>query len=261
MTTLTPKREIDELLSRLVAIVNSGSALADDELVRLQWQARKLLRSDPADAHMALGMIAAMRRDEAIAEQEFLRSRDKGGWRSDWALNFAAMLVSFNRVEEALNQTLDVVQQGPGLFYVPALGRATPLAYEVGRLHLASELLESLRKHATGSLPDKIVEIDKALPPLVESADTLGLTDDQMAAIQAPVWALLREKQVAADAIVIEDEVYNDGGLFISRTFELPLPFEEILQLEEALVKAQSEQEAALPIWDFSVSLREREVA
>ena len=67
MTTLTPKREIDELLSRLVAIVNSGSALADDELVRLQWQARKLLRSDPADAHMALGIIASLRRYEATA--------------------------------------------------------------------------------------------------------------------------------------------------------------------------------------------------
>ena len=89
----------------------------------------------------------------------------------------------------------------------------------------------------------------------------LGLADDQMAVVQAPIWALLREKQIAAGAVGIENEVYNDGSPFISRTFELPLPFEEILRLEEALVKTQSEQEETLPIWDFSVSLREREVA
>lgn len=78
--------------------------------------------------------------------------------------------------------------------------------------------------------------------------------------MQAPVRALLREKRIVG-AVGIEDEVYNDGSLFISRTFELPIPFEEIIQLEEALVKAQSEQEEALTIWDFSVSLREREAA
>ncbi|MDG4596682.1 MAG: hypothetical protein P9F75_13515 [Candidatus Contendobacter sp.] len=261
MTTPTPKREIDALLSRLIAVGNSDSTPNSDELERLQWQARKLLRSDPANAHMALGIMASWRRDEATAEQEFLRSRDTGGWRPDWALNFATMLRTFNRMEEALSQTLTVVQQGPGPFYAPALEGAIEWAYAVGRLHLAIELLESLRNHTTEPLPDKIAPLGNILQPLVEAADALGLTDDQMAAMQAPVWALLREKQIAAGAVGIEDEVYNDGSLFISRTFELSIPFEEILQLEEALVKAQFEQEETLPIWDFSVSLREREAA
>jgi len=70
MMTSTPAREIDELLSRLIAVDNSGSTPDDDALTRLQWQARKLLRSDPANAHMALGIIASLRRDEATAEQE-----------------------------------------------------------------------------------------------------------------------------------------------------------------------------------------------
>ncbi|MDS4030869.1 MAG: hypothetical protein RKO66_12455 [Candidatus Contendobacter sp.] len=261
MTTLTPKREIDALLSRLIAVGNSDSTPNSDELERLQWQARKLLRSDPANAHMALGIMASWRRDEATAEQEFLRSRDTGGWRPDWALNFATTLGRFHRVEEALKQALDVAQQGPGLFYVPALREAISWAHGVGRLHRATELLESLRKHTTEPLPDKIAPLGNILQPLVEAADALGLTDKQMAAMQAPVWALLREKQIAAGAVGIEDEVYNDGSLFISRTFELPLPFEEILRLEEALVKTQSEQEETLPIWDFSVSLREQEAA
>ena len=261
MTTPTPAREIDELLSRLIAVDNSGSTPDDDALTRLQWQARKLLRSDPANTHMALGIIASLRRDEATAEQEFLRSRDKGGWKPLWALNFATTLGRFHRVEEALSQTLEVVGQGPGPFYVPALREAISWAHGVGRLHRAAELLEALRKHTAEPLPDKIAPLGNILQPLVEVADALGLTDDQMAAMQTPVWALIREKQVAAGAIAIEDKVYNDGSLFISRTFELPLPFAEILQLEEALVKAQSEQEEALPIWDFSVSLREQEAA
>lgn len=261
MTTPTPKREIDKLLDRLIAVDNSDVAPDNDALKRFQWQARKLLRSDPADAHIALGIIASWRRDEATAEKEFLLSRDKGGWRPLWALNFATTLGRFHRVEEALSQTLGVVQQGPGPFYAPALREAISWAYAVGRLHLAIELLESLRKHTTEPLPDKIASLENNLQPPVEAADALGLTDDQMMAIQAPVWALAREKQIAAGAIVIEDEVYNDGSLFISRTFVLSVPFEEILRLEEALVKAQSEQEEALPIWDFSVSLREREAA
>ena len=261
MTTPTPAREIDELLSRLVAIVNSDTVLADDELVRLQWQARKLLRSDPADAHTALGIIAAMRLDETTAEREFLRARDDGGWNPFWALNFATMLGRFHRVEEALHQTLDVVQQGPGPFYVPALEKTITWAYAVGRLRLVAEILESLRKHATAPLPDKTVKLDHGLASLVKAADELELTDDQMAAIQAPVWALIREKRLAPDTVTIEDEVYNDGSLFISRTFGLPLSFEELLQMEEALVKAQSEQEDILPIWNFSVGLQEREAA
>ena len=261
MTTLTPKREIDELLRRLVAIVNSGSAPVDDELARLHWQARKLLRSDPADAHIALGIIASWRRDEATAEQEFLRSRDMGGWRPDWALNFATTLGRFYRVEEALQQTLAVVRQGPGPFYVPALEGAIEWAYAVGRLHLATELLESLRNHTTEPLPDRTSYLENLLPSLVKAADALSLTDDQMAAMQVPAWALIREKRIEAGSIGIEDKVYNDGSPFISRTFELPLPFDEILRLEEALVKTQSEQEETLPIWDFSVSLREQEAA
>lgn len=260
MTTPTPAREIDELLGRLIAVGNSDSVPDDNELERLRWQARKLLRSDPADADMALGIIASLRRDEATAEQEFLRSRDKGGWNPTWALNFATMLGRFHRMEEALSQTLEVVGQGLGPFYAPSLEEAIERAYAIGRLHLAVELLESLRKHATEPLPDKTFYFENILPPLVKAADALGLTDDQMAAMQAPVWALLREKRIMG-TIRIKDEVYNDGSQFISRTFELPLPFAEILQLEEALVKAQSEQEEALPIWDFSVSLHEQEAA
>ena len=261
MTTPTPAREIDELLNRLVAIVNFDTVLANDELVRLQWQARKLLRSDPADAHTALGIIAAMRLDETTAEREFLRARDDGGWNPFWALNFATMLGRFHRVEEALHQTLDVVQQGPGPFYVPALEKTITWAYAVGRLRLVAEILESLRKHATAPLPDKTVKLDHGLASLVKAADELELTDDQMAAIQAPVWALIREKRLAPGTVAIEDEVYNDGSLFISRTFKLSVSFEELLQIEEALVKAQSEQEDILPIWNFSVGLQEREAA
>jgi hypothetical protein len=259
MTTPTPAREIDVLLSRLVAIVNSNAVLADDELARLQWQARKLLRSDPADAHRALGIIASLDWDETTTEQEFLHSRDKSGWRPIWALNFAVMLGRLHRVEEALLQTLDVVQQGPGPFYVSALDKAIKLAHLAGRLHLAAEHLESLRKHTVEPLRDELIEQDKALQLLVKTADELELTDDQMAAMLAPVWALLREKRLALDTVTIEDEVYNDGSLFISRTFGLPLPFEELLQMEEALVKAQSEQEDILPIWNFSVGLQGRE--
>mgnify|MGYP000978856124 CR=1 FL=1 len=261
MTTPTPAREIDELLNRLVAIVNFDTVLANDELVRLQWQARKLLRSDPADAHTALGIIAAMRLDETTAEREFLRARDDGGWNPFWALNFATMLGRFHRVEEALHQTLDVVQQGPGPFYVPALEKTITWAYAVGRLRLVAEILESLRKHATAPLPDKTVKLDHGLASLVKAADELELTDDQMAAIQAPVWALIREKRLAEDTVALEDGVHNDGSLLMTRLFKLSVSFEELLQMEEALVKAQSEQEDILPIWNFSVGLQEREAA
>ncbi len=261
MTTPTSAREIDVLLSRLVAIVNSNAVLADDELTRLQWQARKLLRSDPADAHTALGIIAAMRLDETTAEREFLRARDDGGWNPFWALNFATMLGRFHRVEEALHQTLDVVQQGPGPFYVPALEKTITWAYAVGRLRLVAEILESLRKHATAPLPDKTVKLDHGLASLVKAADELELTDDQMAAIQAPVWALIREKRLAEDTVALEDGVHNDGSLLMTRLFKLSVSFEELLQMEEALVKAQSEQEDILPIWNFSVGLQEREAA
>ncbi len=261
MTTPTPAREIDVLLSRLVAIVNSNAVLADDELARLQWQARKLLRSDPADAHMALGIIASLDWDETTTEQEFLHSRDESGWRPIWALNFAVMLGRFNRMEEALRQTLDVMQQGPGPSYVAAQKETIIWAYAVGRLHRAAEILESLRKHTTEPLPDKVAKVDQALQPLVKAADELELTDDQIAAIQAPVWALIREKRLAPGTVAIEDEVYNDGSLFISRTFKLSVSFEELLQMEEALVKAQSEQEDILPIWNFSIGLQEREAA
>ena len=96
MTTPTPVREIDELLSHLAAIVNSGFASSDDELARLHWQARKLPRSDPANAHMALGIFASLRLDETTTEQEFLRSLAKGGRRPVWAMNFATMLRTFS---------------------------------------------------------------------------------------------------------------------------------------------------------------------
>lgn len=261
MTTPTPAREIDELLNRLVAIVNFDTALADDELVRLQWQARKLLRSDPAKAHMVLGIIAALRLDETAAEREFLRARDDGGWNPVWALNFSTMLGKFHRVEEALRQTLTVVQQGPGPFYVSALEKTITWAYAAGRLHLVAEILESLRKHATAPLSDIFIDLDSTLKPLVKAADELELTDDQMAAIQAPVWALIRGKRLVRDAVALEDGVHNDGSLLMTRLFKLSVSFEELLQMEEALVKAQSEQEDILPIWNFSIGLQEREAA
>ena len=260
--TPVPARKINVLLDRLNALLQRANEQPIDELEwqRLRQEARPLLATDPQEARMVLGILAALRGDEATAMQEFEAARTLG-WTPAWALNRATMLARFHRMEDALNEGMTVVEHGPGsAFYLPALREAAEWAYAVGRLHLAADLLKAFRQHHPEPLPPDLHDLEDSLARFVPVADALELTDDLMAEMQAPAWALIRA-QGFQRRVAMTDAAHNDGDLFLSRAFRVPLPFEAAYRLDLRLVEAYADSEADWPIERFVVSLRAQDPA
>lgn len=258
MNTPAPELAINELLDQADAIFQHGADPTEATLTRMEWQAKKCLRAFPHGAYIVLGLLAARRWDEAGMERAF-QSALAHGWTAAWALNYGNTLRWFHRLEDALIQANTVIAQGPGPHWMQALDKAIGWAYALGRFHLASDLIAALRQH-TDTLSEHTARLARVLPPLVQAADALTLTDDAMAAMVAPVWRLAHERKMG-EKIGVRDDLYNDGDLFLGRTFILPVSSDDILPLYETLIAAHSAQEEPLPIWKFSVGLEAMEKA
>jgi hypothetical protein len=176
VATSVPERKITVLLDRLNALLERTHEQPINELEwqRLRQDARHLLKTDAREARMALGILAALRGDEADAEREF-KAAHALGWTPVLALNRATMLAQFHRVEDALDEVMTVVKQGPdGPFYLPALREAAEWAYAVGRLHLAADLLASLQKQTNDPLPEGLADLADTLNRLLPTADAIS---------------------------------------------------------------------------------------
>lgn len=252
MNTPEPAREIDTLLDHLADACNGSIQIDADSLAQMAWQAKKCLRTDPAEAHMALGLIAMQRWDQRDAETEFQEAL-RYGWYPLLALNYAAALHRFHRLEDALKQVCRVIDKGPGAYFTDALETAVQCAYEIGRFHAATHLLALLRQHTEGPVSGIVEAIATELPPLVTAAETLALPDDVIAAATEQAWAVIRRSETHFK-VEIDDFVGNDGDLFLSRTLRLPIPFEDAYRLDQTLMALQAESE--IPLSKFCVSLQ-----
>ena len=250
MNTPEPAREIDTLLDRLVAIVNHGETVTDTQLAQLEWQAKKLLRTDPAPASMALGLLAVVRADETAAEHAFQGAARKIGWTPLLRMNYAAMLNSFHRPDEALTQTLQVIEQRPEDLSILALDQAARRAHAAGRLHLAHDLLNQIC--SMNALSDNLQSFSDGLGAILETADALGLTDEVMASIQQPAWAAIREMESAnGKTIRISDNVVPGERVSVLRTYWLPVSKEEGWKANRRMKAIWAESDDTSPIDDF----------
>lgn len=261
MNQPAPARKIDVLLQRLKLLADGNAQQPLDELEshRLRQQAKTLLKTDPAEAHMVLGLLALLQWDETVAEQEF-KAAFTYGWNPVLAINYSVMLSRFNRVEEALRQVEEIISAGAGgPHYAAALYEAIKWAYSSGRLYLAANYVR-LCQLADAPLSGDVALIASQLESLITAADALALSDDLMSAMQAPAWTLLRQ-QGFRKPIAISDTVLNDGDLFMTRTFLLPVSSEDAYRLDHQLIETVSEMEVDWPVERFGVALREEVAA
>ncbi|MFZ1326661.1 MAG: hypothetical protein WAT67_11710 [Candidatus Contendobacter sp.] len=257
MNTPTPAREIDRLIDRLAYALNTDAPLDEAALGQAEWQAKKCQRTDPQEAHLALGMLAGLRQDRAAADQHFQEALRRG-WRPMLALNYAAVLHRVYRPEDALEQFRQVIQAGPGRYFITAVERAIQCAYEAGRFHVASELMTLLRRHSDGPYTAMTNAITAGLPALVQAADALALTDEAMAAATDQAWAVISRLNKRM-SVEIDDFIGDDGALFLSRTLLLSVPFEEARRMDLALMALQAETD--VPLSTFCISVRDRPAA
>lgn len=255
MNTFTPAKDIDRLIDRLAHALNTDLPLDEATLSQTEWQARKCERTDPQDTHMALGMLAGLRQNRTEADKHF-QDALRRGWRPLIALNYAAVLHRLYGLEDALQQAYHVVQKGPGGYFVPALERALQCAYEMGRFHAASDLMTLIRKSADAPYAKMTNALAAALPPLVQAADALALTDDMMATATHPTWVIISRQSNKRMQVEINDFIGNDGSLFLSRTLLLPVAFEQARRMDLELMTLQAESE--IPLSKFCVSLRDK---
>lgn len=254
MTVPAPK--IHELLNRLVALHRS-EAPDELELRRLRQEAQRLLDHDPGDAHMVLGMIACLENREAEAIHQHETALDCG-WNKPRALNYTTTLRSFYRLDEAIRQAQVVMQRDP--LSLDGIQVALCYAYAAGRFQLADQLLAEYRKRVPGEWIGELADIEAGVRLVLPMIERLALTDDLIAAMQQPAWALVRTLGGGKEFDIV-DAVGNDGEEFLSRTLKLPLTFEAAQALDDQLVKQWAEQEEEWPLDKFVVTLREKETA
>jgi hypothetical protein len=251
-----PVLQIDELISQLVAFQRSGSR-NDLKLRSFRHQAQGLLAHSPGDAHMALGIIASMedREDEACREHE---AALRCGWDRQRALNYAVTLQRFYRYDEAVRQAQNVMQREP--LDLDAMEMMVTNAYFAGRFQLTAQLLAEYRERVPDRWTGDLAEIETEMQSIQPMIEQSFLTDDQIVAMQQPAWALMRTLKSGNRKITIKDFVGNDGQAFLSRTFCLPLTFEEAQALDDQLVRQLAEHDD-WPLEKFITIFREQEAA
>ncbi|MCP5196970.1 MAG: hypothetical protein H6974_09325 [Gammaproteobacteria bacterium] len=251
-----PALKIDALIDELIAFQRSG--LRNDLKLRaFRSEVRELLPYSPGDAHMALGIIASLeeREDEACREHE---AALRCGWTLQRALNYAVTLQRLFRHDEAIQQARNVMQRDPG--DLAALEMAVTNAYLSGRFRLTAEFLDEYRKRVPDKEASNLTDIEnemQAIRPMIEQSN---LSDDQTAAIQWPACAIIRTLGREKDRVGIDDFVGDDGQIFLSRTFRLPLAFEDVQRLNDQLVEQLIEHDD-WPLEQFIVTLREKAAA
>lgn len=257
MNTPTPAREIAVVVENLLLIANSDQSVEEATLAQLEWQVRKCLRLNPQEAYAALGMIATLRKDEEAMERAFQKSR-RGNTRPDLIMAYAASLRRFFRLEDALTQTLKVIDQGPGTHYVLALCTAVEWAHGVGRLHLAAKLMPLLRQQATiEEIPERFLDLEKAFPPLIEAVNELGLTDEALVRIQESAWAAVQERYRGQRLdVAVQDRILPYEGLSIQRTYWVPVTLEEGYVLNDRMIELWAESDDPPPFEYFCPIIR-----
>lgn len=251
-----PVLQVDELISQLVAFQRSG--LRNDLKLRsFRHQAQGLLAHSPGDAHMALGIIASLedREDEACREHE---AALRCSWNPQRALNYAVTLQRFYRYDEAVRQAQNVMERDP--LDLDAIEMMVTNAYFAGRFQLTAQLLAEYRKRVPDQWEGDLAEIETEMQSIQPMLEQSALTDDQIVAMQQPAWALMRTLKSGNRKVTIEDFVGNDGQAFLSRTFRLPLTFEEAQALDDQLVRQLAEHDD-WPLEKFITIFREQEAA
>jgi hypothetical protein len=246
----------DELINQLIAFQRSG--LRNDLKLRsFRHQAQDALAQNPGDAHMALGIIASLedREDEACREHGLAL---RCSWNPQRALNYAVTLQRFFRHDEAIHQAQQVMQSDP--LDLDAIELAVINAYFAGRFQLTAHLLAEYRKRVPGPWVGDLVEIERGMQSIQPMIEQSALTDDQIVAMQQPAWALVRTLGDGKKRVTLDDFVGDDGQVFLSRTFLLPLTFEEVQALDDELV-AQLAEHDDWPLEKFIITLREQEAA
>jgi hypothetical protein len=251
-----PASKIHELIYRLEALHRS-EAPDELELRRLRQEAQRLLAHDPGNAHIALGIIACLenREAEAINQHEMAL---RCGWNTQRAINYAIVFQSFYRYDEVIRQAQVVMQRYPS--HLEAVQVALRNAYAAGRFQLADQLLAEYRKRVPGEWTSELADIETRVRLVLPMIERLALTDDLIAAMQQPAWALVRTLG-GGKKIGINDQAGDDGEEFLSRTLHLPLTFEAAQALDDQLVKQWAEQEEEWPLDKFVITLREQETA
>lgn len=206
---------------------------------------------------MALGMIAALEgcEEDACRQHE---AALRCGWDVQRAMNYAVTLQLFYRYDEALRQAQAVMDSDP--LHLEAIKVALTNAYFAGRFHLAGQLIAEYRKRVPGPLVNEWAEMEavtRAAHPVIEQA---GLTDERIATMQQPVWALVRTAIGKRKGVSVDDFIGNDGQPFLSRTLRLPVSFKEAQALDDQWV-AQLVEYEDWPMETLMIILREKEAA
>jgi hypothetical protein len=163
------------------------------------------------------------------------------GWDRQRALNYAVTLQRFYRYDEAIRQAQNVMQREP--LDLDAMEVMVTNAYFAGRFQLTAQLLAEYRKRVPDQWVGDLAEIETEMQSIQPMIEQSFLTDDQIVAMQQSAWALMRTLKSGNRKITIKDFVGNDGQVFLSRTFRLPLTFEEAQALDDQLVRQLAEHD------------------
>ncbi|MER2529729.1 MAG: hypothetical protein ABTR07_17535 [Candidatus Competibacter denitrificans] len=226
----------------------------------MERSARRLLLHCPGDAHMVLGMIADLRRDPKTAIQAHAHALQYGRTPVR-VINYAGTLGRFHRPHEGLEQLMSLFEGELGMTDPLALLQAIRTAHSAGRFHQAAAFLAKYRQMALPEEAD-ITAIGATLPALVDAANVLELTDDAMAAIQESAWQAIREEDPSGRLDVrITDRVLPYEGLYISRTYWLPISPEEGYAVNDRMIEIWAASDNPPSIDDFCPVIRGRSAA
>lgn len=229
---MQPEEKHQELIDRINELTRQRQA---DEftLGSIEMKARALIQTDPVSAHVLLGMIATLRRDEKEMRDCYsraMRIEPENEWTQ---LNFANSLRNFYRLKEALGKYESVFMKNQG--NVEVLRKIVALRLDSFHLKAAKDDLSKLRKLA----PEVPVNNEDIILSLADFTEREGIEDGQIQEVVRNVLELYPQSREKMFLTRITHHL-EDEDEWVSIHLELDEPVEAIVEKNVELAETMA---------------------
>ncbi len=225
--SMTNPQTIASKLHQRLSDLYQARTLDEVGLARLRADAEKLMAVSPADAHTVLAGIAALRFDDALADQHHriaLQLQDTAMAHN----NYAVTLKALQRQNEAASEAAIASDMDP--LNLEFSRRAILYLALAGRIGEAMQRVQQFRNRFSET---PLLDAEH-IPAIIEALQHNGVSEAEVRTCQQIAFDLLREKKIRPENIEVST-LEEDRDQMVSFAIGIDAPLETIMAMDAEL--------------------------
>lgn len=237
MVTAVPKTKVEEAIEQLSHIGRTSMQVSAIELQRLKRDIDSSLHIDPYMYHIASGMMAVVKWDNALLD---VHMRAAISYWNNWGAHehYATSLQMLCRISEAAVEACLASELAPT--DLSALAKAIRYNFMAGKIEVAKQLLDTYKLRS----PQKPFPEEGAILDAYQILKANGISEAVVERCNEAAFSLLREKNISFESVNTASDLEDK---IVMCFIHLNLTSEEVSLLDEELTPRLFEIEEFRP--------------